>query len=132
MTVEFQEQHNGKVLWIRLTGKLGKDDYETFVPEVERLIREHGKIRVLMVMEDFHGWGPGGLWEDVKFDLKHFRDIERLAMVGEKKWQEGMAAFCKPFTSAEIRYFGHDELDQARAWIAQDLATAEARASRSS
>jgi len=46
----------------------------------------------------------GALWEDVKFDLKHFADLERLAMVGDKKWQHGMAMFCTPFTQATIRY----------------------------
>ena len=42
-------------------------------------------------MKDFHGWDAGALWEDIKFDLKHFSDIERVAMVGEKKWQKGMS-----------------------------------------
>jgi len=45
--------------------------------------------------------------KDIKFDIKHFADIERLAMVGDKKWQHGMATFCKPFTKATIRYFDH-------------------------
>ena len=30
-------------------------------------------------------------------------------MVGDKKWQKGMATFCKPFTKATIRYFDHAE-----------------------
>ena len=37
-------------------------------------------------MTGLHGWDAGALWEDIKFDIKHFADIERLAMVGEKKW----------------------------------------------
>jgi hypothetical protein len=28
-----------------------------------------------------------------------------------------MASFCKPFTSASIRYFDHDSLEEAKAWI---------------
>src|SRR5208282_2824693 len=55
--------------------------------------------------------------EDIKFDMKHFADIERLAMVGDKKWQQGMAAFCKPFTKATIRYLDHAEADEARKWL---------------
>ncbi len=31
----------------------------------ERLIGEHGKIRILLEMHDFHGWEAGALWEDV-------------------------------------------------------------------
>ena len=72
-------------------GRLAKADYEHFVPEFERLVRQHGKLRVLFDMTGFHGWDAGALWEDIKFDMKHFADIERLAMVGEKKWQQGMA-----------------------------------------
>jgi SpoIIAA-like len=70
-------------------------------------------------MTGFHGWEAGALWEDVKFDIKHFADIERLAMVGDKKWQHGMAAFCKPFTKATIRYFDHAEAAEARTWLGE-------------
>jgi hypothetical protein len=60
-----------------------KEDYEHFVPEFERLVRQHGKLRVLFDMTGFHGWEASALWEDIKFDSKHFADIERLAMVGK-------------------------------------------------
>jgi hypothetical protein len=62
----------------------------------------------------------GALWEDLKFDFKHFNDIERLAIVGESKWHEGMAWFCKPFTTAKVRYFGVDEAVDAREWVSQE------------
>jgi len=117
MTIELHEGARSGVVAVRVSGKLTKDDYKRFVPEVERLIREHGRIRVLFEMHDFQGWEMGALWEDIKFDLKHFSDIERLAMVGERKWEKGMAVFCKPFTTAEIRYFDHAEADKARRWI---------------
>jgi hypothetical protein len=29
-------------------------------------------------------------FEDIKFDLKHFADIERLALVGDRKWEAGI------------------------------------------
>lgn len=53
----------------------------------------------------------------MKFDAKHYHDIERLAIVGESRWQESMSRVCKPFTSAEIRYFPRDRVDEAQAWI---------------
>lgn len=120
MALELVEEAGGKVLEVRVSNKLEKADYERFVPEVERLINQHGKIRILFDMRDFHGWSLGALWDDIKFDLKHFKDIERLAMVGEKKWQEWMATFCRPFTTSRIRYFDHGEHDEARAWLTGD------------
>jgi hypothetical protein len=74
-------------------------------------------ISILFEMHDFHGWTAGAMWEDMKFDFKHWRDIERLAIVGESKWEKGMAAFCKPFTSAKIQYFDHTQLSEAETWL---------------
>ncbi len=115
--IEVTATEAGKVLEIRVTGKLNREVYEVFAPRIEELIQEHGKVSVLFDMHDFHGWTAGALWEDLKFDLKHFSDIERLALVGESKWEKGMAAFCKPFTSAKIRYFDRPKLDEARTWV---------------
>jgi hypothetical protein len=70
-------------------------------------------------MAGFHGWDAGGLWEDIKFDVRHYGDIERLAMIGDKKWKNGMASFCKPFTKATIRYFDHAESAEARKWLGE-------------
>jgi hypothetical protein len=118
-------------LVIKLTGKLTKEDYGRFLPEVERLIKDHGKLRMLVQMHDFNGWTAGALWEDIKFDLKHFRDIERLALVGERAWEHGMAVFCKPFTTATIQYFDRTKADQAQSWIHADLPVAQGTASAS-
>ena len=106
-----------KVLWLQASGKFSAEDYQHFIPEVERLISKLGKIRILFEMHDFHGWDAGALWEDIKFDFKHFSDIERLAIVGDKKWEEWMAKFCKPFTTAAIRYFDVTHTEEAQAWI---------------
>ena len=105
------------LLEVAVTGKLTKDFYEELVPVVDKQISESGKLRILFVMHDFHGWTAGAMWEDLKFDLKHWKDIERLAIVGESKWQQGMAAFCKPFTTAKIQYFDQTQIDEARAWL---------------
>lgn len=116
--VTFTETNDGKVLEVALTGTLAKEDYQYFVPVVERLVKKHGKIRMLVEMRDFHGWTAGALLQDIKFDAKHFSDIERIAMLGETKWQHGMAVFCKPFTAAKVRYFDRTAIDQARTWLA--------------
>ncbi len=110
-------QETGKVLEVNISGKLSKEDYKRFVPEVERLIGEHGKISILCRMHDFHGWEMGALWEDIKFDMKHFGDIDRLALVGDKKWEAGMASFCKPFTKAKVQYFDEKQSAEAADWV---------------
>ena len=119
MPIQFNEENNGKLLTIHVSGKLIKDDYADFVPAFERLVRQHGKLRVLFDMSGLHGWDAGAAWEDTKFAINHFADIERIAMVGEKQWQHGMAIFCKPFTKAMVRYFDHADAAKARKWLGE-------------
>jgi len=121
MSVELIEDHEGKVLTVRATGKLETEDYDHFLPEIERLIKQHGKIRVLFDMHDFHGWKLGAAWEDLKFDIKHYADIERLAVVGERDWEKWMTTFCRPFTTAKIKYFDHQDREQAVEWVHEGL-----------
>lgn len=123
MAVKLNEMAGGKVLEVQVSEKLLHADYQLFVPEVERLVAQHGKIRVLFEMTQFHGWEPAAVWDDIKFDVKHFTHIERIAMVGDKKWERGMAAFCHPFTTAKVRYFDARDLEKAREWVEEGLAT---------
>lgn len=126
MAVEFKTGRSKDTIQIIVSGRLTKEDYARFVPEMERLIRENGKIRILFEMRNFHGWSAGALWEDVKFDYRHFRDIERLAIVGDKRWQKAMAMFCKPFTTAKIHHFGSGRLAKAEAWLEKQNEPAKA------
>ena len=123
MSISLQEEDGGGVLEVHVSGKLTKEDYASFVPEVDRMIAAHGKVSILFGMHDFHGWKAAALWEDTKFAVNHFSDIERLAVIGEKRWQKGMTTFCLPFTKAEIRYFDHDHEAEARLWLHTEAAT---------
>jgi hypothetical protein len=117
MPIRLDDEPDGKVVVVHVSGKLVKADYATFVPESERLVRQHGKLCLLFDMSGLLGWDAGALWEDIKFDSRHFADIERLAMVGDTKWQERMATFFKPFTMATTRYFDRADAAEARTWL---------------
>jgi hypothetical protein len=77
---------------------------------------------MLVQMHDFHGWSPGAWWQDLKFDLKHFSGLDRLALVGDCKWEPGTAAFCHPITWANVGYFDETNADEARNWINEGIA----------
>ncbi|MEX2169569.1 MAG: STAS/SEC14 domain-containing protein [Pirellulales bacterium] len=34
-------------------------------------------------------------------------------------WEQGMATFCKPFTTAKFKYFDHTQLTDATQWLAE-------------
>ena len=105
------------VLGFTLSGKLHDEDYAHFVPVVDTAIAEHGKIRLLAHFVDFHGWDLRALWDDIKFSTTHCTKVDRIALVGDKPWEEWMAKVCKPFTMAKIRYFDASQIDSAWAWV---------------
>jgi SpoIIAA-like len=119
MPIQLNEENGGKVLVVHVSGTLVTADYEHFVPEFERLVRLHGKLRVLFDVTGFRGLEAGALWDEIKFDVTHFADIERLAMVGDKKWQHAIATFSEPFTKATTRYFDHGDAAEARKWLGE-------------
>ena len=74
---------------------------------------------MLMELIDFNGWTTRTAWEDNKFGIRHFNDIKRLAIVGDKAWEKGTAYFCKVFLTAKVRYFDVSERDKAMTWICE-------------
>jgi hypothetical protein len=47
MPIKFEDESEGKVLAIQVSGKLAKADYVYFAPEFERLVKLNGQLRVL-------------------------------------------------------------------------------------
>jgi hypothetical protein len=106
-----------KTLAFKLSGKLHDEDYKTFVPTVESFLATEGKARLFVQFEDFHGWDLHAVWDDTKFAFQHYADLERIAMVGDRRWEKWMAQVCRPFTKATVRYFDVSEVNDAWAWL---------------
>jgi hypothetical protein len=115
------EKSSGNVIGFKLHGKATDEDYkERLIPELEKAIEEHGKIRVLWDLERFEGWTPHAAWDDLIVGTKMFDDIERLAIVGDRKWERVMTKLIQPVTGLEARYFDHHKLQHAWDWLREE------------
>ena len=115
--IEQLETGSPKIIGFKLSGKVHDEDYKTLVPAVETSLAAEGNGCLFVQMEDFHGWDLQAAWDDIKFGAKHYSDFERIAMVGDRKWEEWMTKLCKPFTKATVKYFDVPEVDAAWAWL---------------
>lgn len=106
-----------KVLGFRMAGKLHDEDYKIFVPAIDAAVAAEGKVRLLAQIDDFRGGDLHAAWDDFKFGIQHCQDFERIAMVGDRRWEPWLAKMCKPFTNATVRYFDASEIDAAWKWI---------------
>lgn len=109
-----------RVVGVRLTGKLHDEDYRHFVPTMETILTALGKVRLFIRLKDFHGWDVYAAWDEFVFSLTHYSDFERIAIVGDRKWERWMAGFCKSFTTATVKYFDRSEIDDAWNWLRED------------
>lgn len=118
--IETIETGTPKVVGFKLHGILHDEDYKQFVPTMETILTAEGKVRMFVQFEDFHGWDPHAAWDELKFGLRHYSDFERIAMVGDRRWERWMAAFCRPFTKAKVKYFDESEAEAAWEWLRKE------------
>jgi hypothetical protein len=120
MSVEFLNC-TGAILAAKVTGKLTQPEMVAWQKTVVGLIQEHGKVRLLVIAENFQGWEKGGDWGDISFQMDYDPHIEKMALVGEPQWEELALVFSgKGFRKFPIEYFSPGNLDNAKAWLAAD------------
>ena len=115
--IQILKEAEGNLITTRAIGKLVEQDYNKLLPLLNQRVEKFEKLRWYFEMEDFEGWTFEAFWKDVKFDSKHLNDFEKIAMVGDKKWEKIMTDLMKPFTSAEVAYFDITQKDEALKWI---------------
>lgn len=98
-----------------IAGKLRREDYEQLVPRLEQAIAANGPLRVLIKLDDFEGWTPSGLIDELRFDLRHRKDFECIAVLGTGNVQKIATRIAAPFFSGEVRFF--EDEGQARQWL---------------
>ena len=117
MSVEIIDVSDGR-LTVKIAGKLKKSELERAQASTLEVIREHGKVRILVIATGFLGWQHQDDWDDVSFTAKVGKQIEKIAIVGDKRWEDLVLAFTgKGFRPTAIEYFGATELARARAWV---------------
>ena len=116
MPLEFEET-NGNIVLVSATGTLTDDDYDEWVPRMEKLIDRWGRLRMIFDMTACDGWDLSGAWEEFKFEAKHRDHIKRVAVIGNRKWTERMSKASGLITGAEVKFFEPGAADEAREWI---------------
>jgi hypothetical protein len=103
---------------VRAGGTLDSSDYDHFAPLFERIAaREQGAVpMVIELAPDFSGWDLGGIWRDLKFDVRHKDSFGPIAIVGDSRWEEWGTRLSGPFFRSEMKFFGRADLDAAERW----------------
>jgi hypothetical protein len=120
--IEILPQSSETNIGFKVSGKVTIEDYDVLLPKVDEAISAHGKINLLVMIDDLEGWkGMDAAKADFKFGTHEYRLVGKAAFVGDKKWQKWMVKIMDPFTrQTDERYFEVDQLDDAWQWIKED------------
>ncbi|HWH70436.1 MAG TPA: STAS/SEC14 domain-containing protein [Candidatus Sulfotelmatobacter sp.] len=118
MSAEILSSNDG-ILAVKLAGKLTQPDLAAVQQRAAEILKQQSRMRLLVLAEQFEGWEKGGNWGDLSFQMEADPHIEKLAIVGEKKW-EGLAILFtgKGLREFPIEFFPPEQAAQARTWLA--------------
>ena len=110
-------ESSGNVLGFKASGKIGKDDYTTLTADVEALLEQEQSICLLLDLEDLEGERAKAWGADLKFGREYRKKIAKMAIVGDKKWQEWLTDLADPFYAREAEFFPLEERRAAWNWL---------------
>jgi hypothetical protein len=102
---------------VHVEGRLSKQDYDDFVPRVEKLLEDQPSLGFLVEIESFESWEPQALTKEVAVDPKQRPALGRMAVVGDGPLAEWTTEVSNLVFPSEIRYFTKSDTEDARRWL---------------
>ncbi|MGZ8218345.1 STAS/SEC14 domain-containing protein [Methylomagnum sp.] len=108
----------GDLVTVRIGGVMRLKEQQAVQRAAADIIGTRGKVRALVLAENFQGWSREDDWSDVGFLMEYGDAMAKLAIVGEERWKDDAFAFAgKGFRETEIEFFPTAALAEAELWV---------------
>jgi len=98
--------------------KLTAEDFRQLRPQIDSLISQYGKIRLLIDASGFNGWENIAAFENhAGFVKNHQKKIERIAVITAHEWQHWLIGAVRIFVHPEVRAYDKSHTSEALRWI---------------
>jgi hypothetical protein len=120
LSIGIEKSGSNFFLSLKAVGKLTHEDYETITPMIDSALSavKEPQVKALIDGTEMEGWELRAAWDDFKLGLKHGNEFVKIAIYGNKNWQEITAKIGAWFTSGEVKYF-ESKVD-ALAWLNEE------------
>jgi hypothetical protein len=117
MGTEIAEVADG-IVTVRISSCLSEPELADLQRRVAERLRALGQASILVLAETFEGWERGGEWNDFALQEQNDPYILKMAIVGDRQWEELALLFAaKGLRAFPIEFFAPDDLAGARAWL---------------
>lgn len=115
--IGIERVNNQFFLSLKAVGKLTHEDYLKITPMIDSALAEvkDPQVNVFIDGTELEGWELRAAWDDFKLGLKHGSEFNKIAIYGNKTWQEFTAKIAAWFISGQVRYFTDSKA--AFAWL---------------
>ena len=119
LSIGIENTGNEFFLKMKAVGKLTHEDYEVITPMIDSALDsvKDPKVKAIIDGTEMEGWELRAAWDDFKIGLKHGNEFEKIAIYGNKNWQEIAAKVGSWFITGEVEYF--DRYEDALAWLSK-------------
>ena len=114
------EQHPDRLLILHVGGELKKTELDAVQSDFVEKIAGSGTVKLLVLLENFTGWERSEAWGDTDFFFSHRNDFEKIAVVGDPRWEAQVLAFAGAgLRKGPVKLFPETSESAARAWLAE-------------
>lgn len=105
------------IIVFKAKGKLTHDDYQAMIPILKTTIKEidSSALKMMVDISTLTGWELRAAWDDFKLGLELNSKIDKIAICGDKSWQELASKVGSWFVSGDIKSF--EEHHSAIEWL---------------
>lgn len=105
------------IIVFKAKGKLTHDDYQAMIPILKTTIKQidSSALKMMVDISTLTGWELRAAWDDFKLGLVLNSKIDKIAIYGDKSWQEMASKVGSWFVSGEIKSF--EDYDSAKEWL---------------
>ncbi|MBL4744155.1 MAG: STAS/SEC14 domain-containing protein [Cycloclasticus sp.] len=117
LSIGIERVENNFFLKLKAIGTLTHEDYKVITPMIDSALAavKDPEVNVLIDGTELEGWELRAAWDDFKLGLKHNNEFKKIAIYGNKHWQEITEKVGSWFLSGDVKYF--DNSDDALLWL---------------
>lgn len=117
LTIGIERHGADFFLSLKAIGKLTHEDYQTITPMIDSALAsvQDPQVKAFLDATELEGWEPRAAWDDFRLGLKHGNDFRKIAIYGNRRWQEVAAKLASWFVSGEAKFF--EDPDEALDWL---------------
>ena len=113
-------ESEGAVIGVEVSGKINAKEEGEWIEIFDNLIKEHGKINILVLLDGKFSMDVDAAYDDLKWTFKNMKHMNKLAMVSESRvlaWLVAADSIFGKLVGISEKHFETSNLQDAWDWV---------------